>query len=165
MRVARRVRSQIVALSVLALGTKPATAQLLGPWTGWENERANMVGVGYGADAGILGARYARALGQSPWAVGAGAGEYGVTPYVELGLESRLLPNFEQYVNVGLILGWAPINRGGGALALEAGERMWFANGHLFLDAGLGLAPRLWGRSIWPLWGLAVPHAQLGIAF
>ena len=159
------VRSQLMALSLLAFLARPGAAQLVGPWSGWNYSTPNMVAVGYGANAGIVGGRYAHALGPSPWALGVGAGRYGVTPYIELGLESRWLRGLQNYVSVGVLLGWAPGNRGSGALALDAGVRMWFANDHVFLDAGLGLTPTLWGRTVWQFWGMVVPHAQLGVAF
>lgn len=159
------MRAHLLLLSLVLACPGLGTAQVVGPWRAWEYSRPNMVAGGYGPNAGIEGGRYARVLGGSPVAVGVGAGRYGVAPFVEVGLESVWLNASENYVSLGLLVGWAPGTRQSGTLLFELGERVWFARDRVFVDVGLGLMSAVWGKPTWQFWGSAFPRAQVGVAF
>ena len=154
-----RVAGDVVCLVV------PVTsvlAQAPWHWRSWSDGPRNTVLVGVGVNTAVFGARYSRNLGDSPIALGVGAGTAGYAPFVELTAPFSRDWGAFPYVGAGVLVSWDP-RRHQTTPIVEIGARGWLGKGRrFFTDAGFGAAP---GRLDLAVWAMVFPHLQIGLAF
>lgn len=152
---------------VILLALIPAVAGQAqdSPWEAYDPTHPNFVALGIGGNAGLVGVRYARSLGASPFFAGIGMGLDGVTPYVEAARAKGVFEDSQTYVSLGLWAGWREYANTG-SLLVTFGQRMWFfGNWRLFMDYGLSFMPPLWGETNLGLMTFAFPSLQVGFTF
>ena len=139
-----------------------AHAQAPWHWRSWSDGPRNTVLAGVGVNTAVIGARYSRNLGDSPLAVGVGAGTAGYATYVELTAPFEPVWGAFPYIGAGVLVSWDPRHDRTTPI-LEIGARGWLGRSRrFFTDAGFGAAP---GRMDLAVWAMVFPHLQIGVAF
>lgn len=142
----------------LVLAAPSLSAQQLRLWDTWDDRPVNVVAVGLGVHAGLAGVSYTHFLPGTPFAVGLGAGVFGVAARVEITMPSLHVHRAwvdepkvrETYLSLGIAA--VPYPRMSDltrpAVLLEGGRRIWSPRpdrpGTSYLDIGFGVIGRPW---------------------